>query len=149
MRVIKGTSSRGVSHSCRQEVVSCYSSRETDLQSLPLLLMPLLHLFQLRIETLGRLPDPHTLLRTILDLRDGKETRPIRLHWTKLNARLVPTNRYERPLMSACALRLLVDYGVVLQEMLRCAEPRIMHGKYNIVCVCVCVGCVCVCAVRM
>lgn len=56
--------------------MSYYSSSETDLQSLPLLLVPLLHLLQLRVQTLGRLPELRALLLIIPDLsvqteRDG------------------------------------------------------------------------------
>lgn len=48
--------------------VLCCSSREPDLQSLPLLLVPLLHLLQLRIQTLGHLPQLCALLPITGDL---------------------------------------------------------------------------------
>ncbi len=55
-------------------MVSCYLSRETDLQSLPLLLMRRLHLLHLRVQTLGRLPQPRALLLIICELKSaGRE----------------------------------------------------------------------------
>lgn len=45
--------------------------QRSDLQSVPLLLMPLLHLLELHIQTPGGLPEPHALLLIILDLRWG------------------------------------------------------------------------------
>ena len=58
-----------MSHGWRQEIVSRYPSYETDLQSLSLLLMPPLHLLQLHIQVLVRLPELNTVLLTICDLR--------------------------------------------------------------------------------
>ena len=43
----------------------------SDLQSLPLLLMPLLHLLELHVETPGGLPEPRALQLAILRLRWG------------------------------------------------------------------------------
>lgn len=51
--------------------MSCYSTRQTDLQLLPLFLMSLLHLFQLRIQALGHLPELQTVLLIIPDLEQA------------------------------------------------------------------------------
>lgn len=79
--------------------MSCYSFHETDLQSLLLLLVPLLHLLQLRIQALGHLLELHTLLLIILDLKSAGRhnvTRSIRLNlanYLNLRARQELTNR--------------------------------------------------------
>lgn len=59
-----------MSHSCSgQEAVSRYSSPDTDLQYVDLLLMLLLHLLQLSIQAFGHLSEPRTLLLIIPNLR--------------------------------------------------------------------------------
>lgn len=50
-------------------MVSCCSSTESDLQPLSLLLVPLLHLLQLSVQTLGQLPQLNRLLSIIRNLR--------------------------------------------------------------------------------
>lgn len=119
-----------MSHRCRQEIVSCYSSRETDLQSLPLLLLPLLHLLQLCVQSLGRLPELHTLLLIIPDLKCAnrhKVTCSIRLNlanYLNLRARQELTDTQEKLLICYMFKRLfsLAWEKPLAERLLNCAD---------------------------
>lgn len=83
MRMIKGTREQLRTESSLQTgncvMLLIPPPCETDLQSLPLLLMPLLHLLQLRIQMFGHLPEPRTLFLIILDLKQADRKRHAQL----------------------------------------------------------------------